>query len=340
MPETQMIVRHWQILRMLSAREHGLTVATLSEETRVSIKTMRRDLLLLSQVGFPLEESNGRHGTKSWRLRTPDGIPPLQMRFDEAASLYLALKQLQPWMGTLVGEAARSAWNKVKASFSESVLAYLDKLSSVMHVTDTGVGQYSNKAHLLDGLMQAIEDTRIARITYQSQRSTEPVTNELHPYGVIQHRGSLYLVAYAPHHREVRHYKVDRISDVDVQTLKFPKPTDFDLESHLAGSFGVYRGEADQTIRVRVRFAADVARYVQEKRWHASQKLTPQPDRSVIAEFELRATEELKAWVLSFGPKAEVLEPESLRQEIAQEVAQLHEMYRPAPARTARRLPR
>ena len=70
--------------------------------------------------------------------------------------------------------------------------------------------------------------------------------------------------------------KVDRISDVDVQTLKFPKPNEFNLESHLSGSFGVYRGTSPKDIHVRVRFAADVARYVQEKRWHASQKLTPQ----------------------------------------------------------------
>lgn len=48
----------------------------------------------------------------------------------------------------------------------------------------------------------------------------------------------------------------------------------------------------------------------------------------------------ITAWVLSFGLKAEVLEPDSLRQEIAQEVAQLHEMYRPVPKRNARRLPR
>jgi predicted DNA-binding transcriptional regulator YafY len=111
----------------------------------------------------------------------------------------------------------------------------------------------------------------------------------------------------------VRHYKVDRISAVDVQTLRFPKPKEFDLAAHLAGSFGIYRGSAKDNVVVRVRFFAEAVRYVREKQWHASQKLLPQRDGSVIAEFQLTATEEIKAWVLSFGAKAEVLEPETLR---------------------------
>ncbi|MCX7419851.1 MAG: WYL domain-containing protein [Planctomycetia bacterium] len=153
-------------------------------------------------------------------------------------------------------------------------------------------------------------------MTYQSQAATEPVTHDVHPYALVFAKNSFYLVAFAPHHAEVRHYKLDRISQVDVQPLKFPKPLDFNLDQHFAGSWSIYRGRAEKPFVVRVRFTAEVSRYIQEKRWHASQKLLPQRDGTVIAEFQLTATEEIKAWVLSFGTKAEVLEPESLREEI------------------------
>ncbi|MFM9960935.1 MAG: WYL domain-containing protein [Planctomycetaceae bacterium] len=48
----------------------------------------------------------------------------------------------------------------------------------------------------------------------------------------------------------------------------------------------------------------------------------PSQHGSLIAEFQLTATEEIKAWVLSFGAKAEVLEPPSLREEMARDLAQ------------------
>lgn len=86
-------------------------------------------------------------------------------------------------------------------------------------------------------------------------------------------------------------------------------------------SFGVFQGEGEAEHTVRVRFSATVARYVAEGQWHASQQLTRQPDGSLLAEFHLSTTEEIKRWILSFGRHAEVLEPEELRQEIRDECA-------------------
>ena len=331
--------RHWRMLQIVMARRLGETVARLAEDLAVSEKTIRRDLNLLRKVGFPLSESVGEKGLKRWKLDSGHA-PPAAIRWDEAATLYLGKKLFQPLAGTFLAKGLSSLFRKIEDVLSEDARKYLDQMAQMWLVTQPAASDYAQRGQLIDDLNLAVEEHRLVWLTYQSQSATEPVTYDVHPYGLILHRGTLYLVAFAPHHGEVRHYKVDRISAADVQTLKFPKPNDFDLAAHLAGSFGIYRGSAKDNIVVRVRFFAEAARYVREKQWHASQKLLPQRDGSVIAEFQLTATEEIKAWALSFGAKAEVLEPESLRQEIAQEVTQLHQMYCPAPARSARRLPR
>jgi predicted DNA-binding transcriptional regulator YafY len=54
--------------------------------------------------------------------------------------------------------------------------------------------------------------------------------------------------------------------------------------------------------------------------WHKTQKLARQNDGSLIAEFRLSDTEEIKRWILSFGRHAEVLQPEELRADIAEEI--------------------
>jgi proteasome accessory factor B len=139
-----------------------------------------------------------------------------------------------------------------------------------------------------------------------------------------QHR--LYLVAFSRDHDEVRHFKVDRMTEAEATTFPFPWPEDFDLTQHLAGSFGIFDGRGDVTVRVR--FLPRVARYVQESQWHSSQQLAPQPDGTLLAEFRLSNTAELKSWLLSFGRHALVLEPESLGQEMTEEAAAMLTLYR------------
>ncbi len=107
--------------------------------------------------------------------------------------------------------------------------------------------------------------------------------------------------------------------------IPFQRPEDFDLQQHLAKSFGVYHGEGD--VKVVVRFASSVARYVAESNWHESQKLTQQRDGSLLTEFQLSDTEEIKRWIMSFGQHAVVQEPESLREEIVGELNSLLGAY-------------
>ena len=52
-----------------------------------------------------------------------------------------------------------------------------------------------------------------------------------------------------------------------------------------------------------------------------------QKDGSVIAEFDLDDTEEIKRWILSFGRHAEAMEPEELRIDMADELTVLHNLY-------------
>jgi len=80
-------------------------------------------------------------------------------------------------------------------------------------------------------------------------------------------------------------------------------------------------------VKVRIWFSPDAAGYIKEKIWHETQEITAQKDGSIIFEAEVAGTEEIKFWVLSWGSKALVLEPESLREEIRAEFADLAERY-------------
>ncbi len=320
------LVRQWLLLRALSARRNGLTVREMADESGVGLRTIRRDLELLRQLGFPLAEETSTHGRKHWRLGSDTQSPPLHFTWDEAIALYLGRRHLEPLAGTQFWTSAQSSFRKIRATLGEPALRYLEKMAAAFHHTAFGAADYSRKAEIIDGLMVAIEDQRVAFITYQSLQSTEPVTYDVHPYGIVFHRQSLYLVAHAVLHDEVRHYKVDRIDAVELQRFPFSRPAEFDLQKHLADSFGIFRGDG-QGVTVRVRFAAEVARYVEESRWHHSQRLRREEDGSLVAEFVLGDTNEIKRWILSFGTNAVVLRPKQLREEILADLREMAGMY-------------
>jgi predicted DNA-binding transcriptional regulator YafY len=70
-----------------------------------------------------------------------------------------------------------------------------------------------------------------------------------------------------------------------------------------------------------------VAGYVREKIWHDSQKLEPQEDGSLLFEAVVAGTQEIKYWILGWGSHAQILEPESLKEEICTQAMATLNLY-------------
>ena len=80
-------------------------------------------------------------------------------------------------------------------------------------------------------------------------------------------------------------------------------------------------------IKVKIWFAPELAPYIMEKVWHESQVIHRQDDGSIIFEAEVAGTRDMKFWVMSWGSKAVVLKPESLRDKILAEAEAMAGRY-------------
>jgi len=135
-------------------------------EFEVSEKTVRRDLEVFHDAGFPLQETVGEFGRKTWRLEPGKDEPRLHFAFDEAIALYLGRRFLEPLAGTVFWDAAQRAFKKIRATFAPDALKYVDQFSTTFHQTTVGAADYTKKAELIDELMVGIEDRRAVFITY------------------------------------------------------------------------------------------------------------------------------------------------------------------------------
>lgn len=312
-----------------------MSVQDMVDELGCGDKTVRRYIANLQEAGVPLEETVGERGKKTWKLRSDFSVP-LGLNYEQAFALYLGRQLLEPLAGTPFWNASREAFKLIRASLDKHALGYLDQMADAFHATTRGAGDYSAKDEIVDELLRGIEESKAVHIAYQSQAMTEPATRDIYPYGIAYHNGSLYLVAFSPEHRQIRHYKVDRISEVEVSEFPFEPPKGFRMDKHLESTFGVFHGDGE--VRVTVRFDASVATYVTEKSWHSSQDLERQPDGSLLLTVHLSTTEEIKHWILGFGAKALVLEPDSLAAEIRAEVESMRQLYEAPPKKPPRRM--
>ena len=107
----------------------------------------------------------------------------------------------------------------------------------------------------------------------------------------------------------MRMFVLDRIKMLKVTDERFTVPKDFNLDDFMRHSFKVMH---DELYTVKVRISPSWARWVGEKIWHESQKITKLPDGSLEITFRVAGLDEIKRWILSFGPEPGVVEPEEL----------------------------
>jgi predicted DNA-binding transcriptional regulator YafY len=325
MSDSKALIRQWRLLRLLADARNGYTVKELQHEMSISVETVRRDLRDLAGAGFRVRESIGFRGVKRWRVEGFEDS--FTFTVTDVLSVYMGRQFLETLAGTPFWDGQQKVFSKIRGALGSSAIGYLKKLAGSLHATTVGASDYTKRGELIDLLMVAIEDRLVSLIVYQSDRATEPVEQEVYPQGFVYHRGSLYLIAWSSRRGEIRTYKMDRIEDVHSTKLPAVIPEAFDLAEWLEHSFGVFRSNSTELRTIRIHFDRDVARYVKESRWHNSQTLSTQKDGSLIAEFRLTDTQEIKRWIMSFGPNAVVLEPNELVEDIGSDLQRMLQSY-------------
>ncbi len=174
---------------------------------------------------------------------------------------------------------------------------------------------YGCKDEILTVVECAWETRQILQIRYFSHSDGMcEVVHEVEPYMIFFKRRALYMDALCRNTGDVRLYRLNRIRQAVIlpQTAYEVRP-DYSFKRRHQHAFSVFTGGAPT--RVRIRFHARKAAYIEEVRWHASQIITPDPVHlgSIIFEVNVSHPEEVIWWMRQWGSDAEVLEPQAMR---------------------------
>jgi predicted DNA-binding transcriptional regulator YafY len=293
----------------------------LAEEYQVSSKTIQRDLdYMRYQLDAPIAYSaqhRGYHYTEaSYKL------PAISIKESDLFAIYLAEKLLEQYQGTPIYYSLCSVFRKIEDSLPDKIdLEPGDDSSrfTVLPASTTVIAR-----DIWETVTAAIRLSRRLKVRYQTPGSKAQL-RDLDPYHGVRFEGDWYLVAYCHLRREIRTFSLARMITVEMVAETFAIPESFDFRRLTGSHFGVHWSDA--LYEVRIWFAAEVAGYVLERRWHPSQKIEEQGDGSLVLSMTVNHLLELKRWVLSWGSAARVLAPEGFRADVARSVREMSELY-------------
>jgi predicted DNA-binding transcriptional regulator YafY len=324
MARSDQLGRQWKIIQTMLASRTGISVSDLAQDMGCHPRTVYRDLEALQAAGFPFyNEQSGK--TSRWSLMdSAKRQIPIPLDLTELMALYFSRDMMKVLKNTIFYDSLETLFQKIKSTLPSEYITYLNRIEKSLVVNPKPYKPYGEYRETIDRVNEAVLQNRCIRIDYFSMHRKEKVTRTVAPYKIWFFDGSFYIIGYCRLRKDVRIFALDRIRNIETTGDSFEIPDTFDMETFMKSSFGVFHGEP---VEVKVRFRADIAGYITEKIWHDSQTIEHEKDGSILFTAEVAGTNEIKFWILNWGSKAEVLAPESLREEIRAEAEGMLQTY-------------
>ena len=303
----------------------GVTVYEIAERLRVSVRTAIRYVRALQASEEPLYEDREDRKTV-WRLMPSARHQTITLSTSQMISLYLSRRVFDFLAGTGFKEDLDDVFARLEALLKRKDFVAARNLDRKIHDVNEAPHIYKDRIEHVNDMITALLREERLRVTHGSvAKYQKPFV--LDPYTLVVYKKGLYLAGFSQHHQGIRLFALDGFHDVEwLKKDKFVYPEGYHPTQLAEGAFGLIGGPRTH---VRIRFDESVARYVQRRRWHATQEIKKVAG-GIELTMEVAGTVELTSWVLGFGDKSEVIEPASLRDQIAGELGRAATRYRTA----------
>jgi len=308
-------------LLLYNNRRYGLTEKEIAEDCGVSVKQTKRDLTDLELiVGVPVEEAgNGR-----LRVKKGHFLPPVHLNMPEVMGFFLAARLLLSH-SNVYDPNIESAFSKliavVDSPLREEIKDTIDWMKKLP----------MNDSHLraMVSLAKAWMTRKSVIISYKRPADDEHTERKIDPYFIQPYAAghSSYVIAFCHRANELRVFNTYRIADVRLTDESYDVPHDFDANEYLAATWGIVN--LNEAVDVKLKFNPAIARVIEGVRWHTSQVTELQADGSMIMKLKVSLSDDFVGWILNWGEKVEVLEPEELRPEILETAKAMVNLYSP-----------
>ena len=301
----------------------GHNVEGLAKACGVCRRTVFRDIEALRAAGMPIafDADHDRYSIPGVYF-----LPPINFTPAEALSLVALANEMGRSDRLPFYEPAHAAALKLEGSLPPALRDELRVMTRAIRIHPTPVSPLTAKEGIYQQLIDARAKRRVVRIEYDSLTEWERIKTKLRPYHLLFCRHSWYVIGRSSLHSEVRTFNLSRINTVELLEKRYSVPKSFSIDRYLGNAWAL-TPEPGPAYDIVVKFAPLVARNVAEVKWHTTQKVELQSDRSLVFRAQVSGLNEIVWWILAFGDQAEVIQPERLRRLVAQRARNMVALY-------------
>lgn len=292
-------------------------------EFEVNRRTILRDLdYLRDRMRIPLEFDRTRNG---YYLTQPiEDFPLIEIQESDLLMLFVAQRVAAQCGDAALAGRLKESFERLSSVLGDTILTSWSQLDSLLTFRTSGVAPAEIKA--FETLQKCARDLKAASFLYKGHKDSRAKRRTVHPYQLGLINNQWYLFAWDPSRKAMRTFALARMQKIKSTDDQFTRNSSISIPDLLSEGMGVVY-MPNESIEIRIRFAPNLATVIAERKWHASQKIAPAMDGSLELCLRVPDTNELRNWILSWGPSAEVLVPQSLRETIARIARETASLY-------------
>ncbi len=239
------------LLELLQA--HGtLSGREIAQRLEVDVRSVRRYVMMLRDLGIPVESEKGRYGAYS--LRPGFRLPPLMFNEPEILAIILGLLVARR-LGLAQAVGVESAAAKIERVLPDELRERSRALQGVLTLNLSGYASTSTDTLAIFSL--AAYQHHALEMTYAAPQRP-PTGRVIDPYGLVYHSGYWYTVAYCHLREDLRIFRLDRVTAASLTEASFEPPADFDALEYLLHEIAMLPGV--WTLDVRIYAPIEVVR--------------------------------------------------------------------------------
>lgn len=216
--------RLFQIVQLLK-NDRYVTARSLAESLEVSERTIYRDIQDLSASGVPITGEAGA----GYRLLEGFHLPPVMFTEEEVAALVVGMRMVQAWTDRSLAKAAFHALQKIEAVVPEHLQAEIEREEIL--VPDFSFN--GEVAERLATYRRAIKARKKVAFNYTREDGEQSIRT-IHPLGLFYWGKVWTLVAWCELRDEFRHFRLDRMENVQVLDENYTLISGQTLQDYLA----------------------------------------------------------------------------------------------------------
>lgn len=306
----------YDLHRLLAGRRTPLPTAELLSRLEVTRSTFDRiRSFMVDCLNAPIRNQKGLGYYYDHKQTEQYELPGIWFSAEELMALSLLEELLESLQPVVVKSQLEPIRDKIQ-KLAEAQGVKSENLQKRLRILPQW--QRPCDSELFVRISHALLQRKQLEIVHHNRQENSQLTRIISPQQLIYYRDNWYLDAWCHLRKGLRTFSIDAIQSAKKVELSAKEISGEVLINHYNTSYGIFAGEA--TAEATLDFSPRIAAWISNERWHPQQKERWTAAGNYRLTFPYNDPRELILDIMRYGAEVEVIAPESLREQVKEQL--------------------